>query len=375
MKKILILSNSPLNRDPRIQRQIRSLESDYCIIACGINDPENSNVSFVPIGDAANTFWHQATRFPLLLSGKPERYYWAQPWVRVTMNRLKQECFDLVFANDYDCLPLAFRIADGKPLLFDAHEYSPGQRLHRFPFLRWLIRRYRLHLCRTYMPKCDAVMTVAASIADQYRRDTGVSPEIVMNCPRAYKIQVSPVHGDCIRLIHHGAAIPGRRLEILIETMHLLDNRFRLTFMLTGSCRYIASLRAKCRRDPRIDFRDPVALEKIVPTISEYDVGVHMLSPKCLNDRWALPNKFFEFIQARLAVAVGPSPEMAAITSIHDLGVVSKQFTAKSLADALNHLTSEDVRRFKQNSNDAAASFSSEKSEHQIRSLVKNILC
>jgi hypothetical protein len=28
----------------------------------------------------------------------------------------------------------------------------------------------------------------------------------------------------------------------------------------------------------------------------------------------ALPNKFFEFIQARLAVAIWPSPEMSKIT-------------------------------------------------------------
>ena len=41
------------------------------------------------------------------------------------------------------------------------------------------------------------------------------------------------------------------------------------------------------------------------------DVGVFCMPPINVNARYALPNKFFDFVQARLAVAVGPAEEMA----------------------------------------------------------------
>ena len=44
---------------------------------------------------------------------------------------------------------------------------------------------------------------------------------------------------------------------------------------------------------------------------NDYDVGLYLLPPTNFNQRYALPNKFFEFIQGRLAIAIGPSPEMA----------------------------------------------------------------
>ena len=54
-------------------------------------------------------------------------------------------------------------------------------------------------------------------------------------------------------------------------------------------------------------------MHEIVDTIAEYDIGLFILSPINFNYYHALPNKLFEFIQARLAIAVSPSPEMARI--------------------------------------------------------------
>src|SRR5690606_21770207 len=50
---------------------------------------------------------------------------------------------------------------------------------------------------------------------------------------------------------------------------------------------------------------------------------------------WALPNKIFDFVQARLATVVGPSPEMAELVRERRLGVVAEDFTPQALADAL----------------------------------------
>jgi hypothetical protein len=86
----------------------------------------------------------------------------------------------------------------------------------------------------------------------------------------------------------------------------------------------------------------------------DYEIGMFLLEPTNFNYLHALPNKFFEFIQARLAIAIGPSPEMARLVKEHDLGVVAQDFKPQSLANALRVLTPEKVAQFKQNAHRAA---------------------
>jgi hypothetical protein len=53
--------------------------------------------------------------------------------------------------------------------------------------------------------------------------------------------------------------------------------------------------------------------EEIVPLSNAYDIGLYLLPPSSFNNLHALPSKFFEFLQALLAIAIGPFQEMARI--------------------------------------------------------------
>ena len=85
----------------------------------------------------------------------------------------------------------------------------------------------------------------------------------------------------------------------------------------------------------------------IIHTINEYDIGLYLLNPSGFNNEMALPNKLFEFIHARLAVAIWPSPEMARVVKEYDLGVVSDEFSIPSMAKHLNALGVENITHFK----------------------------
>jgi UDP:flavonoid glycosyltransferase YjiC (YdhE family) len=56
-----------------------------------------------------------------------------------------------------------------------------------------------------------------------------------------------------------------------------------------------------------------------------------------------LPNKFFDFIMAGLAVCIGPSPAMAELVKKYGCGSVAPTFEAADLARTLNSLTAEMV--------------------------------
>ena len=88
--------------------------------------------------------------------------------------------------------------------------------------------------------------------------------------------------------------------------------------------------------------------------LNQYDVGIHSLPATATNNLLALPNKFFDFVQACLAIVIGPTPAMAARVQEFDLGVEAKGFSEDNLVDALNQLTPDAVARWKENSAAAA---------------------
>ena len=79
-----------------------------------------------------------------------------------------------------------------------------------------------------------------------------------------------------------------------------------------------------------------------------------MLNDDSFNMKYALPNKFFEFIQVRLAIAIWPSPEMSVIIEEYGLGWVTKDRDIQTMASLLNNLSQKDISDAKLNSHDAS---------------------
>src|SRR5690606_14619308 len=103
--------------------------------------------------------------------------------------------------------------------------------------------------------------------------------------------------------------------------------------------------------------------------LNSYDVGLSIFPPTTFNLAWCLPNKFFDFIQARLGVIVGPSPEMSRLVTENGIGEVLPGFEADSLAAALDALTPEGIAAWKLAAHERASEFSGERQMeiwHQI---------
>ena len=107
---------------------------------------------------------------------------------------------------------------------------------------------------------------------------------------------------------------------------------------------------------------------------NEYDIGLYLLRPANFNNRFALPNKFFEFVQGRLAVAIGPSPEMARIVHEYGLGIVAEDFTPETLAQELNNLDPPAIAGFKQAAHAAADELCAERNEGVFLRVVEETL-
>lgn len=374
MKRILIISFSDLRSDPRVRRQLFGLKESYDVTAVGLADPCIPGVNFFPAIFAPVGVMTSLARALALKLHRFEQFYrekYALPDLR---KKLKEQQFDLVIANDIDALPFALDVAKGAKVFLDCHEYAPKEFEDQFRW-RFFFRSYKEYLCRNYLKRCDAVTTVCEGIAEEYLRKFGLRPPVVTNAADYVEIGPSRVAEERIRLIHHGGALPSRRIELMIKMVDYLDDRFTLTLMLTkNNPVYYQELLGQVSGNPRIDFREPVAFAEIVQEINQYDVGVYILEPNSFNNKYALPNKFFEFIQARLAVAIGPSPEMARLVKTHELGIVADDFEPHSLARLLNELTREKIEYYKQCTAEAAYELSSAGNRKKISKIVEGLI-
>jgi hypothetical protein len=108
--------------------------------------------------------------------------------------------------------------------------------------------------------------------------------------------------------------------------------------------------------------------------LNQFDLGVFLLEPVNFNYRLALPNKLFEFIQARLGVAIGPSPEMARVVESTGCGVVAPDFRPASLAACLARLGEGEINALKARADAAAPVLSARTNERIFLRLVERLL-
>ena len=184
---------------------------------------------------------------------------------------------------------------------------------------------------------------------------------------------INPNH---IRIIHHGNASPDRCIEAMIETMDYVDSRFTLDLMLVATFHqdYFQKLQAMVEKRKNVHIIPPVSFEEIIPFSSYYDIGFFLVPPTTYNLQMCLPNKFFEFIQARLAIAIGPSPEMARLVQEYNLGIIAKDFSAKEMAKSLNALTKEQILQYKENANKAAKILNAEKEGEKLFKILEEAI-
>lgn len=285
-------------------------------------------------------------------------------------------CPDLILANDLDCLVLADLLFRGVRVVFDAHEYAPLEYNSHDDF--WLNHEQpaRIWACETFLPRVSGMSTVCQGIAAEFRRNFAVpvAIEVITNSPSLENLTPHPT-GQTIRIVHHGIGAPIRKIELMAEAVRLLGTRFELYLILVdGDQKYIQQLKTDYMNCSNIKFLPPVPMPAISRFISQFDMGMFILEPEIFNYEWALPNKFFEFIQGRLAIAVGPSREMAKIVIEHDLGVVAADFSAEAMVEALQSLDPLAIDGFKEKSHRCASLFSAESNKEKMLAIVMNAL-
>jgi len=373
IKRVLIVVKSPITRDPRVRRQIEWMIQDGWIV--DTVGPVGHHVPGVETHFGVNhsPAWTRSRHVaPLMYTVVPHgllfRFLFENRIPKTVKQRISSNHYDLVLFNDHHYLPWirtrAVFTADvvRRGIHLDMHEY-----LHP-PTVKngwWQISPDRYYSwVRTFIgtPRLSTRSTVASGISDLYAKELGI-PEmsIVRNAPAYVEQKPSAVAADSIELLYHGAATDLRGIPQLLEAMRHLPSRFRLTLILVGEERKIAEYKRTAQEERLlVSFEPPVPVEEIATYINKFDVLVMFYPPLNRNLEFALPNKLFEALQARLALVMGESSMMTEIVTEYSNGVVVAGWSADDLAQSIEQLTAESVSAMKSNSDRAARDISAE---------------
>jgi hypothetical protein len=309
----------------------------------------------------------------------PDNYDGLTSWlnnIRYHLNKIGVDLlgknYDLIVVEDLQMLPYAFQIKGRANVLFDAREFYPKEneeslrfRLFEYPIRFWL--------CSKYLHRCDHVITVSPGLAQAYKTDFDIDMTVIRSVPFYHDFSLVCTKENEVRMVHHGLANKDRSLGKMIEIMKHLDQRYTLDFYLVGKEKNIRELKNIADGCSRIRFLNPVEFDEILPMLNQYDIGFYYLEPRGFNVTYNLPNKFFEFIQARLAIAIGPSPDMAELVNEYHCGFVAQAFTVDAMVQALQSLTPAQIDRAKRQSELAAKDLCYEKESEKLLEVIQKM--
>lgn len=350
MPRLLILSFSNISADARVLKQVAKFSEGFRVTTCGYGPKPRGAREHIQIPDE-EAIWAYS-RLDLILR-QYRRAYWSNKAIISARKHLAHRKFDIVFANEIDAVPLALSLRPTNGVHADLHEYSPRE---KEDVLRWrlFVGPFRKWLSKTYLPKCASVTTVSQGLADAYEKNFGLNVQVALNATPYHDLSPRPV-SQPIRLVHSGACLRDRDPMGMMEGVIAATKDVTFDLYLTpNDPGLLEEMKKRAMDAQNVTIHDPVPYEQLVETLNKYDVGISILPPVNFNHVWALPNKLFDYVQARLGLIIGPSPEKRRIVEGENIGAVMGGFKPEDLTAVIDSLTPQQVEEWKANSNRAA---------------------
>lgn len=253
----------------------------------------------------------------------------------------------LLVSNDLDTLLanfLASRFKSSK-LVYDTHEYfTEVPELVENPFKQ----KIWLTVEKWIFPKLKNVYTVNDSIAEIYSEKYKVPVHIIRNvAPNFVSLENKSrkdlgLPKDKFILIIQGSGINKRRgAEEAVDAMKYIEN---CLLLIIGSGDVLNELKSQVEREnlkAKVSFLPKMPYSEMMKYTMNADLGLAIDHTDILNHKLALPNKFFDYIQAEIPVLATEIIEIEKIIKKYNIGyVLHDGLTAIHLADKINQIRS-----------------------------------
>jgi len=293
---------------------------------------------------------------------------------------------EIVHCHDYHPLPAIliakFFYRSNFSVIYDAHEFE-SQKLGLGKLSRLAIKTLEKISSRFI----DGFITVSGSILEMYQNlFPGIPKTLILNCPVLEDLDLwnkfdssLPLRQGSVKCLYQGGFIPCRGIPELLEASN--DSQFKDTnfiFMGHGGMtkagknleRQIVSM---SKSHENIHHVKSVPMNELLKYTSSATVGCVLTVDNCLNHKFSLPNKFFEYAMAGLPILVSDLPEMRKFVEKYECGVVCKSVTPQGVVSGLKKLLSRNLDKLSKNSRKMAEDHSWEIQEKKLLSLYDQV--
>ncbi len=364
--RVVMLVTSTLLHDNRVRRQAQTLAAaGYQVMVYSHIEAASvpklgwspTNPQAVPVPRPA---WETASGWSRVSGHASDLFRWGGSQALRQAAGADQAA--VYHAHDLDTLAAGAWLArrHRSRLVYDAHELfvdqmdlGPAALVH-IPFpsrlKQALARANYTRLERRLIRQAGAVITVSASIARELASRYGIpQPAVVLNTPSYRDLGAGSNWlrdrlglGPEIRLLLlQGSVLPGRGLLELVQSLTLLPEACHLVFLGFNLGTFQQPIRQEIARlslGARVHLLDALPPEDLLAATASADAGVLLLAGHNLNDRYAMPNKLFEYLMAGLPFVATDWPEVGRVARETGAGLTISAITPAAIAGAVQQL-------------------------------------
>jgi len=370
-KRVLIGKRADLEFDIRCQRIAKFLSTNFDVTILGTDTSSNIPIKQVKIADYDHArlslperAFRKFRREILLrkIQDKPFEYRLSKDkWIYELIQHLNQNKYDVFIACDIDSIAAFKNSTSAAELIADLHEHAPTE-LANSPGWVERVGNYKKWQCETFLPDVTNIFTVSTSLARLYEEEFDLSNIHVLRNVAPYNSRVRPIRNiKPVNFVHHGIAAPIRGLEEHAILAAALGLDYSVSLLLKPvEFEYYRSLKDAQKFVRNFHVLSPVEPDIMISEISRFDAGIYLLNPSTSQLRVTLPNKFFEFIQARLPVFSGGLDEVDQLIDEYGVGLKLGTFDGVEAAEVIKSKHDLDWKMIHDNLDFAAKELSAE---------------
>lgn len=262
---------------------------------------------------------------------------------------------DIIHCNDINTLPIGVLIKKffnrNVKIVYDAHEYETES--NDFKGIQKILVKF---IEKKLIKYADKVITVSNTIANEYVRLYGIEkPAVVLNTPPYKKINKKNIFRETLGIrenqtifLYQGGFQKERGIEILLEAFKTFDNENAvIVFMGYGPLENL--IKETSKEYKNIYYHPAVSPDILLDYTSSADFGIIFFEDTCLNHRYCLPNKIFEYFMAEIPVIVSNLYEMKRLVEAHNVGEVAVENTPCGFIKAVENISRKDYNLLVEN--------------------------